>query len=33
MLIHQGVRSFEIWFGVKPDAAKARARLMQALAP
>jgi len=31
MLIHQGARSFEIWFGVKPDAAKARARLMQAL--
>lgn len=33
MLIYQGVRSFEIWFGVKPDPAKARARLMQALAP
>ena len=33
MLIHQGARSFEIWFGVKPDAVKARARLVQALAP
>lgn len=31
MLIHQGVRSFDIWFGVKPDAGKARARLMAAL--
>jgi len=31
MLIHQGARSFEIWFGVKPDAAKARARLIAAL--
>ena len=27
MLIHQGARSFEHWFGIKPDAAKARARL------
>ena len=32
MLIHQGARSFEHWFGIKPDAAKARARLMAALA-
>jgi shikimate dehydrogenase len=31
MLIHQGVRSFEIWFGIKPDPAAARARLMAAL--
>lgn len=31
MLIHQGARSFELWFGVKPDAAKARARLIEAL--
>jgi shikimate dehydrogenase len=27
MLIHQGALSFEIWFGIKPDSAKARARL------
>lgn len=27
MLIHQGARSFEIWHGIKPDTAKARARL------
>lgn len=33
MLIHQGARSFELWFGVKPDAAKARARLLVAVAP
>lgn len=33
MLIHQGVRAFEFWFGVKPDAAKARARLIAALDP
>jgi shikimate dehydrogenase len=33
MLVHQGVRSFELWFGVKPSAARARARLMQALQP
>jgi len=33
MLIHQGARSFEIWFGVKPDVAKARARLLEALTP
>lgn len=32
MLIHQGARAFDLWFGVKPDVAKARARLMQALA-
>jgi shikimate dehydrogenase len=31
MLIHQGAHSFEIWFGVRPDAAKARARLLAAL--
>lgn len=31
MLIHQGARSFELWFGIKPDAAKARQRLMAAL--
>lgn len=33
MLIHQGARAFEIWFGVKPDAAKAHARLLEALGP
>lgn len=32
MLIHQGVRSFELWFGITPDAAKARERLIGALA-
>lgn len=32
MLIHQGARAFELWFGVKPDAAKARQRLIAALA-
>jgi shikimate dehydrogenase len=32
MLIHQGALSFEIWHGIKPDTAKARARLMEALA-
>jgi shikimate dehydrogenase len=32
MLIHQGARYFEIWFGIKPDVAKARARLEAALA-
>lgn len=32
MLIHQGARAFELWFGVKPDVAKARARLIAALA-
>jgi shikimate dehydrogenase len=31
MLIHQGARAFELWFGIKPDAAKARARLTAAL--
>jgi shikimate dehydrogenase len=31
MLIHQGARAFELWFGVRPDAAKARARLLAAL--
>lgn len=32
MLIHQGALAFELWFGIKPDTAKARARLMAALA-
>ncbi len=32
MLIFQGARSFEHWFGILPDTAKARARLMAALA-
>lgn len=27
MLIHQGARAFELWFGIRPDAAKARERL------
>jgi shikimate dehydrogenase len=31
MLIHQGAFSFEIWHGVMPDVAKARARLEAAL--
>ncbi len=31
MLIHQGALAFEFWHGVKPDAAKARARLLAAL--
>jgi shikimate dehydrogenase len=31
MLIHQGARSFELWFGIKPDAAKERARLLATL--
>jgi shikimate dehydrogenase len=31
MLIHQGARSFELWFGVKPDVAKARSRLLATL--
>lgn len=31
MLIHQGARSFEIWFGVRPDVVKARTRLEAAL--
>ena len=29
MLIHQGALAFEIWFGIKPDAAKARERLLK----
>jgi shikimate dehydrogenase len=32
MLIHQGALSFEIWFGIRPDVARARARLEAALA-
>lgn len=32
MLIFQGARSFEHWFGIMPDTAKARARLTAALA-
>lgn len=31
MLIHQGALSFELWFGIRPDTAKARARLTQIL--
>lgn len=31
MLIHQGARAFELWFGIKPDTAKARERLLVAL--
>lgn len=31
MLIHQGARAFELWFGIKPDTAKARRRLTAAL--
>jgi shikimate dehydrogenase len=31
MLIHQGARAFELWFGVKPDIEKARRRLIEAL--
>lgn len=31
MLIHQGARAFELWFGIKPDVHKARARLFEAL--
>jgi shikimate dehydrogenase len=31
MLIHQGARAFELWFGVRPDTAKARVRLLAAL--
>lgn len=31
MLIHQGARSFQLWFGVKPDVVKARALLLAAL--
>jgi shikimate dehydrogenase len=32
MLIHQGARAFEIWFGIRPNVAKARQRLLAALA-
>jgi shikimate dehydrogenase len=32
MLIHQGARGFEVWFGVRPDPAKARERLIRVLA-
>ena len=32
MLIHQGARAFELWFGVKPDVARARQRLLATLA-
>lgn len=32
MLIYQGARTFELWFGIKPDASKARERLLAALA-
>ncbi|MBY0562689.1 MAG: shikimate dehydrogenase [Hyphomonadaceae bacterium] len=32
MLIHQGARAFELWFGISPDTAQARGRLMSALA-
>lgn len=32
MLIHQGALAFELWFGIKPDTVKARARLLAALA-
>lgn len=31
MLIHQGARAFELWFGVMPDTGKARERLIAAL--
>lgn len=31
MLLHQGARAFEIWFGLKPDLAKGRRRLLAAL--
>lgn len=31
MLIHQGARAFEYWFGIRPDAGKARERLIAAL--
>ena len=33
MLIHQGALAFELWFGIRPDTSKARARLLAALAP
>ncbi|NDC57621.1 MAG: shikimate dehydrogenase, partial [Alphaproteobacteria bacterium] len=31
MLIHQGARAFEIWFGVRPDVRGARLLLERAL--
>lgn len=31
MLIHQGARAFELWFGIAPDVGNARARLLEAL--
>jgi len=31
MLIHQGARAFEHWFGIKPDPASARRRMLAAL--
>ncbi len=31
MLIQQGARAFELWFGLKPDVGAARARLMASL--
>lgn len=31
MLIHQGARAFELWFGIKPDTTKARERLTAVL--
>ncbi len=31
MLIHQGARAFELWFGIRPNVGKARARLMAVL--
>ena len=33
MLIHQAALSFELWFGVEPDVARARARLMALISP
>jgi shikimate 5-dehydrogenase len=32
MLIYQGARSFQFWFGIWPDTNKARQRLLAALA-
>lgn len=32
MLVHQGALAFEVWFGVRPDPEKARARLLSILA-
>lgn len=31
MLIHQGARAFELWFGARPDPGIARRRLLEAL--